>query len=103
MGNVTGPYSQKENRKPVYQYGVKKFEHAQAIIGLLWPWLGQIKRLQAETAMKNFMAYFFFGGKPRKIGRAKQEICQKRYCSECRKTHLANYYAKKKNRLANAA
>ena len=56
---VNGPYGNtkkdaKRPAKPTWVYGVSGHEHVQALLALLWPWLGQTKRQQAKVALKRY-------------------------------------------------
>ena len=53
IGKIYGPYTRKghPNKRPSYQFQTSKFETCQAIIAMLWPWLGVEKREQARKAM----------------------------------------------------
>lgn len=60
VGKVNGPYvvrnSKYPNRKPQWRYGVQTFEHVQAVIAMLWPWLGETKRVQGLKAISAYHA-----------------------------------------------
>lgn len=49
MGKVNGPYKYKNrpNNQPYYQYRVHGFEKVQAIVAMMWNWLGERKKAQA--------------------------------------------------------
>jgi hypothetical protein len=49
-GNVTGPYARPPH-KAVYRYTLQRFEYGQAVLAMLWPWLSEVKRRQAKTAL----------------------------------------------------
>jgi len=51
IGKIYGPYNKHDNGKPVYSFRVGKFERVQAIIAMLWLFLGQVKRDQAKDAL----------------------------------------------------
>lgn len=46
--------NRKAPKNPYFNLHTGKFEHAQAIIALLWTWLSPIKREQAKNAIKAF-------------------------------------------------
>ena len=52
---VLGPYENKSypnsKAKPVYIYSVSGFEDVQALLALVWEWLGPIKREQAKSVL----------------------------------------------------
>lgn len=50
FGKVRGPYL-KGRKHEVYRYTVQDFEHIQALIAMVWPWLGDPKRCQARGAL----------------------------------------------------
>ncbi len=57
LGAVGKPCVSKTRvRQPFSMWETQRFEHSQAVIALLWPWLGQEKRLQASTALKRWQA-----------------------------------------------
>jgi hypothetical protein len=49
LGSVVGPYPTKN--KPLYYWRIYGFEKVQAVIALMWDWLGTQKREQAEEAL----------------------------------------------------
>lgn len=52
LGRVYGPYAKKRpNHRPQWQYLAHGFHQTQAIIAMLWPWLGSVKRLQAAQVL----------------------------------------------------
>ena len=52
LGNITGPYkSRSPKHKEKWIYFSSRFEHAQAVIALLWRFLSPVKREQALKAM----------------------------------------------------
>ena len=53
LGKVCGPYGPYSgNRQAHYQYVVGNFADTEAVIALLWNWLGPVKRKQAANALK---------------------------------------------------
>src|SRR5207245_2971188 len=55
MGFVEGP-AFVVGRRPKWRYRATGFEIVQAIIAMLWPWLGVVKRAQASTALRAYVA-----------------------------------------------
>lgn len=51
VGSVTGPYGNGEKRQPAYRFSTNSFENVQAVVAMLWKWLGPIKRQQAKHAL----------------------------------------------------
>lgn len=47
LGRVHGPYKREGNRRPQYIWRAVTFEHVQASLCMLWPFLCSIKRKQA--------------------------------------------------------
>lgn len=47
LGLVYGPILNEERNKPIWRYRVSGFEMVQAVVAMLWPWLGTEKRRQA--------------------------------------------------------
>lgn len=65
LGRVYGPYPRpKANWSQMWQYAAYGFEQAQAIIAMLWPWLGAVKRKQAKDMLSEIAK-----NPPRKPGR----------------------------------
>lgn len=85
-------------RKPKWRFMAAGFELVQAIIAMLWPWLGEVKRGQARVALKAFLSL------PRalrrdgvRFGRPLARVCKRghdltdarvdargaRYCRQC--------------------
>lgn len=72
LGSIGGPYQKKPGHKPVYTLSFGAFHEAQAVVAMLWKWLGEDKRSQAirvfkaaklskgmkdDIARRNLMAY----------------------------------------------
>lgn len=51
---VLRPHSFKTHWKPAWQFRTGKFEHAQAIMSLIWPWLSNQKKAQFIAAKTNY-------------------------------------------------
>lgn len=67
LGKVYGPYSygkKRPNWRPQWQYLAHGFHQTQAIIAMLWPWLGSVKREQARDVLRQVRDH-----PPRKTGR----------------------------------
>lgn len=52
FGKIDGPYYH-SRKVPIYRYRLGSFEHVQAVIAMMWPWLGSVKRAQAVKNMPN--------------------------------------------------
>lgn len=50
MGRIYGPYDQ--GHKPFWSWQVSKFEHVQAIIAGIWPWLCSRRRARAADVLR---------------------------------------------------
>lgn len=62
MGTVYGPYKAKRNNhRDFYRFTTHSFEESQCAIGLLWNWLGCVKRDQATNSIT---AYHKFNARP---------------------------------------
>lgn len=46
-----GPYKKGPKSKPLYSWRARSFEKAQAVLALLWTWLGPVKRKQATSIL----------------------------------------------------
>jgi hypothetical protein len=58
-GRVYGPYTSVPGRRRArWQYAAYGFERAQAILAMLWPWLGPIKKSQASTVLRQVHAHW---------------------------------------------
>ena len=59
FGTVDGPYQNgtQVNRSPHYKYWVCNFEHVQAAIALMWPWLSSPKKSDARQALLDMRVY----------------------------------------------
>ena len=53
---VAGPYTNKKyarsRARPMWVYSVSGFEDVQALVALIWTWLGPVKRTQAMSIIK---------------------------------------------------
>lgn len=58
LGSVSGPVHRKKEWSPVWTYSANRFEDAQAVLCMIWPWLSLVKRNQARRV---FMAYLTNG------------------------------------------
>jgi hypothetical protein len=58
VGNVTGPHpNTKPNHKPIYRWKVGSFEGVQAVITMLWHWLGRRRRTRAKELLAAYREY----------------------------------------------
>lgn len=58
LGNIYGPYTHgKQKKNPYWLFNTSSFEQAQAIVAMLWPWLGPVKRAQAKDALRQAKKY----------------------------------------------
>lgn len=58
LGKVYGPYDKKRpNQRPQWQYLASGFHQTLAIIAMLWPWLGSVKRAQAASVIREVRAH----------------------------------------------
>ena len=55
VGGLGNTYEKIKNGEPYFDYAVQNFEHVQAVVAMLWPWLSTIKRDQIRAA---FDAYY---------------------------------------------
>lgn len=57
FGAMFGPYSKPKHPtwRPVYLWQTEKFEHVQAVIAMLWPWLDTRRREQYRNALRTAM------------------------------------------------
>jgi hypothetical protein len=46
-----GPYSHGPKARPLYYYNVGGFQKTQAVMAMLWAWLGPVKREQAKRVL----------------------------------------------------
>jgi hypothetical protein len=51
-GRIYGPYAQKDSVLPVYRWKCYRSRQVEDFIAGLWPWLGEVKRKQAERAIE---------------------------------------------------
>jgi hypothetical protein len=58
MGSIGAPYLDERSGTFAHQWRASSFEETQAIIGLLWPNLGRVKRGQAAEALVRFRAQY---------------------------------------------
>lgn len=54
LGRVNGPWAKSRGYRPQYAYQIHGFEAVQAVIAMLWPWLGETKREQASRRLLAF-------------------------------------------------
>ena len=51
IGRVNGPFKYREGRKPIYQYSCDSYKSAIPIIKAMWPYLSNVKKLQASKVL----------------------------------------------------
>jgi hypothetical protein len=51
VGRTYGPYERPQGRKPIFNWQAVGFEETQALIALLWPWLGERRRERAKEIL----------------------------------------------------
>jgi hypothetical protein len=54
LGIIYGPYSPPSRHpdwRPIFHWRAERFEHAQAVIAMLWPWLDSRRRGQCKAAL----------------------------------------------------
>lgn len=51
VGRVHGPYT-KDGRKPVWKWVAAHFPATQAVVAMLWPWLGERRRATAVRVLR---------------------------------------------------
>lgn len=55
VGAISGPFRQRQlNRQEFWQWRVNTFEEVQAVVAMLWIFLGNIKRRQAQIALRSY-------------------------------------------------
>lgn len=53
LGTIRGPYGPySANRKPYYVWSTNRLSHSIAVCGLLWHWLGPVKRGQLVNSFR---------------------------------------------------
>ncbi len=51
MGTILGPRDMGTGRKPMYVWAVHTRERVQALVAMLWPWLGPRRRARAREVL----------------------------------------------------
>lgn len=52
LGSIEGPYDDgREHSQPISMWRVSGVDRVERVVCLLWPWLGKVKRCQAEDAL----------------------------------------------------
>ena len=78
LGRIYGPYTSKHgdgiSRKPHYFYRATGHHHTQAIVAMIWTWLGDEKRRQAVAALNRVLV----------CQRGHLKVAGERGCSLCR-------------------
>jgi hypothetical protein len=67
MGTIIGPKDLGPHRKPMYVWGVHTRERAQALVAMLWPWLGPRRRARAKEVLAADMSLPPRPAKPRAL------------------------------------
>ena len=114
LGYTYGPMFDAEDieHRPQWSFEAHGFEIVQAIFGMLWPWLGPIKRAQFGIVVRTFAALPV----PRRnpgvtVGRPLSEKCPnghdytdayidsagRRSCRKCRLRRSADFYRQQKS------
>lgn len=52
VGTLRGPRWRKGYKRPLHVWSTYNFEHAQAVIAMLWPWLGERRRGRAVELLR---------------------------------------------------
>jgi ssDNA-binding Zn-finger/Zn-ribbon topoisomerase 1 len=98
LGRIHGPERRPRRERPQYVWQAGSFEDCQAVLALLWPWLGTIKRAQAARALKAV---------PRFVNRYGDGYCRNGHflkdgrsrngtCPECHRESYRRLQAKRK-------
>ncbi len=69
LSRIVGP-----ERREMYKCISRGRLEAMAIVALLWPYLGEVKRLQANHAIKEFLAQYASGQMPARTGRHARRV-----------------------------
>ncbi len=56
LGLISGPVRDPHGRRPKWAFHMSGFECVQAVVAMIWPWLGNVKREQATRALLTFRA-----------------------------------------------
>jgi hypothetical protein len=51
VGHISGPYSQRNATMDVYRWKAGALDDVERVIAELWPWLGDVKRAQAQRVL----------------------------------------------------
>lgn len=55
LGRIYGPFMPKGGKKPAWVWNTTSFEEAQAVIGMLWSFLGSRRRRSARTGLVSYL------------------------------------------------
>lgn len=116
LGYVTGPEldADRPHIKPRWTYHAHGYEVVQAMIAMMWCWIGPIKRSQAASALLQFRALPVPLRRPGVTrGRPLNVTCKRghsyddayvdrlgrRYCRPCRDDHQQKAYRERKRRV----
>lgn len=61
VGRISGPIHQPShtpNQRPYFMWRVSSFEHVQAVVAMLWPWLSCRRKDQARKALAQKLGIF---------------------------------------------
>jgi hypothetical protein len=50
-GYISGPYAQRDATMDVYRWKVAALSDVERVLGVIWPWLGDVKRAQAQHVL----------------------------------------------------
>lgn len=86
LGHFYGPYKLKKSQKLMYEIRVWKFEAVQAVIAMLWQWLGDNRKHQAKTSLELHLQNVWHPALVNKFCRRGHQKVQGRgaaWCKEC--------------------
>ena len=50
-GHISGPYSQRNATMDVYRWKAAALKDVESVLAVIWPWLGEVKRAQAQRML----------------------------------------------------
>jgi hypothetical protein len=56
LGQINGPYKNRIHNE-IYNYYVSDFEISQAVMAMLWKYLGDVKKKQFKEALQSYLDY----------------------------------------------
>jgi hypothetical protein len=93
IGYIYGPYERKTKdgrpQKTCWTWRAMSFEQVQAIVALLWPWLGERRKLQAKISLAAFHARPIMGFVSRKAQAAKRPEIKRLWAEGMRTNAIA--------------